>query len=235
MWNVLSVSTNLSFSKFFNLSFKIHFCEIERTRHVTDQEDNIHYVHLLSRQQSREKIVVLFATNVFQIINCVFASTFCDFVDYLWLLSEKSSIKSLSWTNCVSKNFVYCSRIHFTFTKTMNKLVSTKVMSLYRWSVHPWWESHNWVATDSELKLHNQKLTKRFFNNTRSHFTMLCEKNWICRVRSRCKLWIYRFFKEQRCKVLANLWRVMWRSLQFWRNFWCYYCWKTSWIEYYLH
>ena len=34
-------------------------------------------------------------TNLFQIFNCVFVPTFCDFVNYLWLLLENSSFKNL--------------------------------------------------------------------------------------------------------------------------------------------
>ena len=55
------------------------------------------------------------------------------------------------------------------------------------------------------------------------------------RVCSRCKLWIHRFVKKQRCRILVSLWRFMWRDLQF-KSICCYcYCWQTSWVDYYLH
>ena len=36
----------------------------------------------------------LFGSNLFQIFNCIFVQTFCDFVDYRWLVLENSSFKN---------------------------------------------------------------------------------------------------------------------------------------------
>ena len=45
--------------------------------------------------QSREEILVLFGTNLFQIADCFSVPTFCHFVDQLWLLLENSPFKNL--------------------------------------------------------------------------------------------------------------------------------------------
>ena len=58
--------------------------------------------------------------------DCVSVPTLCLFVDHLWLLLENSSFKNFSRTNCLGWNCVRCSKIHFTFTKIMNKVISTK-------------------------------------------------------------------------------------------------------------
>ena len=55
-----------------------------------------------------------------------FRPNFCYFVDQLLLLLENSPLKNLWGINCLGWNFVLCSRIHFTLTKIMNKVISTK-------------------------------------------------------------------------------------------------------------
>ena len=72
------------------------------------------------------EILAVFGTNLSQIVDCVSVPTFCHFVDHLWLLLENSFSKNLRRINCLGWSFVQCARIHFTFTKLMNKLVSTK-------------------------------------------------------------------------------------------------------------
>ena len=44
--------------------------------------------------------------------------------------------------------------------------------------------------------------------------TLRCfaERNRWAQVCSRCKLWIYRFLKKQRYKVIVNLWQFMWKN-----------------------
>ena len=62
---------------------------------MTDQEDNINLGKIvIDDQQSRKEILVLFGTNLFQIADCVSVSTFCLFVDQLWLLLENSPFKN---------------------------------------------------------------------------------------------------------------------------------------------
>ena len=82
----------------------------------------------------------------------------------------------------------------------------------------------------------NQKITKITFPSTlpatlRSYANI----DWKSRVCSRCKLWIYRFVKKHRHEILVYLCRLMWRRFQIKSVCCCCYCWKTSFIEYYLH
>ena len=55
-----------------------------------------------------------------------FCPNFLSFFYLLWLLLEISRFKNLWRINCLSWSFVQCGRIHLTFTKIMNKLISTK-------------------------------------------------------------------------------------------------------------
>ena len=68
----------------------------------------------------------LFGTNLFQSADCVSVPTFCHFIHHIWLLLENSPFKNLRQINSLGWNFVQCGRIHFTLTKIMNKLISTK-------------------------------------------------------------------------------------------------------------
>ena len=68
----------------------------------------------------------MFGTNLFQITDCVSVPTFCQFNDHLWLLLENSPFENLCRINCLGQKFLQCGRIHFTLTKIMNKLISTK-------------------------------------------------------------------------------------------------------------
>ena len=68
----------------------------------------------------------LFGTNLFQIADCVSVPTFCHFIHHIWLLLENSPFKNLRQINCLGWNFVQCGRIHFTLSKIINKLISTK-------------------------------------------------------------------------------------------------------------
>ena len=93
---------------------------------MTDPEDNINRIKLCRTttiMSERWK----FGANLFQIFNCVFVSTFCNFVDYLWLLLENWAFKNLWRIDCLGGNSVQCSRIYFTLTTTLNKLISTKI------------------------------------------------------------------------------------------------------------
>ena len=55
-----------------------------------------------------------------------FCPKFLSFVDDHWLLLANAPFKNLWWINCLGWHFVHCGRIHFTFTKIMNKLISTR-------------------------------------------------------------------------------------------------------------
>ena len=75
----------------------------------------------------------LFGTNLFEIFNCDFVPTFCDFVKYLWLILENSSFKNLWRIHFLFGKTVCCSRIHFSLTKSVNKLSSTKNHVFITW------------------------------------------------------------------------------------------------------
>ena len=64
---------------------------------MTDQEDKINLGKIVfdDNNQERKTILVLFGTNLFQIVNCVSVPTFCHFVDLFWLLLENSPFKNL--------------------------------------------------------------------------------------------------------------------------------------------
>ena len=70
--------------------------------------------------------MVLLGTNLFQIFNSVFVPIFCLIVDHLWLISDNSSFKNSLRINCLVETFLYCSRVYFTFSKAMDKLVLRK-------------------------------------------------------------------------------------------------------------
>ena len=141
--------------------------------------------------------MILFGTNLFQIFNCVFVPKFCHLVDYLWLLWENSSFENVWRINCLDGNFVLCIWIQFTINKTMNKLTSTKAVSLYSWSVHRRRESHNLFTVGSKLEPLDQNFTKFTFLSTLAA-TLPCyaRRNWKTRVLSRFNFWIYGFVKK---------------------------------------
>ena len=47
LWNVITVSTNLNLSEWFNVFLKIQYWESERTEQITDQEDNINLDNII--------------------------------------------------------------------------------------------------------------------------------------------------------------------------------------------
>ena len=57
---------------------------------------------------------------------CFCPNFFCNTLDYLRLLLAYTFGQVLSRIYSLGTNLVQCSRIHFTFTKVMNKLISTK-------------------------------------------------------------------------------------------------------------
>ena len=95
MWNVLSLSTKISLLKRINLFLRGSL--LRNWAYKTDDWSRWWYYfrwNCLWRQQSREKIVGLLGTNLFQIFNCVFVPTFCDFVDYLRMLPPRQESHS---------------------------------------------------------------------------------------------------------------------------------------------
>ena len=93
---------------------------------MIDQEIIVNLDTIVCDNNNREMIVDLFETITFHIFDSYYVPTFCQFVDCLCLLSEKSSFKNLWRINCSDENFVQCSGVHFTITKIMDMLFSTK-------------------------------------------------------------------------------------------------------------
>ena len=118
----------------------------------------------------------MFGTIVFQISDCLSFQHFFDPVDYLWLLFENSSFRNIWRITSLGSNFVWCSWIHFTLTKTMNKLISTKTPCLY---INGWSVQDGNITTYSQLAQNwnlSAKNWKNFSFITPSHFTMLSKK-----------------------------------------------------------
>ena len=120
--------------------------------------------------------------------------------------------------------------------KTMNRLFSTKMRN---YIIGRSRRDKN-VTTNLQLA-QNRNLSNRICQNL--HFlstlpaTLWCYANrkWKFRVCSRCKVSIYRFVNKYWYKTLDNISRFMWRDLKHRSICWYCYCWRASWIEFYLH
>ena len=157
-----------------------------------------------------------FGTNLFHIADCVSVSTFCHFVNHLWLVLESSPFENLWQINRLSWKFVQYGRIHFTLKKIKNKLISTKnrvIISLVgpletgKLQLIPIWRKNR--------TFHSKFDKIDFFINIPNLFTIYAKGNRKSRVCAWSKLWVYWFDKKQRYKVLVNFWRLLWRDLQF--------------------
>ena len=105
---------------------------------------------------------------------------YSSFLSFCWSSSvafENSPFKNLWRINCLGCNFVQCGRIHFTFTKILNKLISTKIrvfISLVVPSeteklqlIYYWLKIGTFQTTFDEI---------HFFINIFNLLTMLCKK-----------------------------------------------------------
>ena len=134
----------------------------------------------------------LFWTSLFQIFNCVFVPTFRDPVDYFCLLLQILRFQHFWQINFLDGNFVWCSWVHFTITKTMKKFCLQKDVSLYHWSVRPRLESHNvWLKIGSFWT----KFDKIYFFLWKLPSILRCyaRKDWKSVVCSRCKVLKFEF------------------------------------------
>ena len=143
-----------------------------------------------------------------------FCPNFCHFVEYLWFLLEKNPSvtgeESTVWVGIFWGEF----GIIPTSRSPRSSQFLQKIVSSYRWLIHPRRESHSLSTIGSKFKPFHPNLTKfTCFINVCSHSTILCRKHWKYQVCSRCTLWIYRFVKKQRSKVPFNLRRVSWKIL----------------------
>ena len=155
--------------------------------------------------------MVLFGTNVFQIIICVFFPTFYNFVDYLWLLLENQAFKNLWRISCLGGNFVLCSRVHFTITETMNKLFFWQKTSLYfvgrsieDGQVTSYLQFAQIWSVSTKIW---QIIQSTFLSTLATSLRCYAEGNWLTRVCSRCKrckLRTYRFDKKTTVKSTCS-------------------------------
>ena len=115
--------------------------------------------------------------------NCVFfviLENFCNTLDYLRLLLLYTFSPDLWRMYTLGRNLVQCSRIHFTFTKVMNTLISTK-NRIYIFLVGPsvsgkTYLVHEWL----KFGTFQTKFDNIYFSiNTRNHSMMSCRKNLI--------------------------------------------------------
>ena len=136
---------------------------------------------------------------------------------HLWQTFDRSTI-------CVGK---LCSAAGYIlpparlWITSMNIVFVQEIVFSYHWSVHPSPEIRYLFTIGSKLEPFNQNLTKfTFLSTLPANLRCYAKRNskpWVC---SRCTLWIYRFVKKQRYKVLVDLWRFMLRILKFKRNRW---------------
>ena len=104
---------------------KILYWEIERWNYLTDQKDNINLGKNVSddNNQQNKSRACLVQTCSRSLI--VFLFQLVEFFDYIWLLLDNSFFRKKWRFNCVGRKFVYCSRKHFTLTKTRNMLITS--------------------------------------------------------------------------------------------------------------
>ena len=143
-----------------------------------------------------------------------------------------------SWwrINSLGGNFVYCSWIRFT-TKTMNKLISAKNRVFISLVGPPETGKPQLIYKWLKVGTFQPKLDKIYFlyQHSQPSYDVVQKEIENFPVCSRCKLWIYKFVEKQLYKVPVNLWRFMWRVLQFRSVWWYWYYWKTWWNEHYVH
>ena len=166
-----------------------------------------------------------------------FFPTFCNLVDFLWLLLGNSSFRNWWRQNTLGKNFVYCSWIYFTITKTMNKLFSTKngiFLSLVGPSVTGNSQLiYNWLK-NGDIKPKSVKICYFYQHSQSLYDAMQKEIEYLESVQG-VDFQFEESVKKHRYKVMVNLWWFMLKDLQFKSVCWYCYCWKKSWIEHYLH
>ena len=233
MWNVLPVSTKINLLKRLNFFFEIRFWEIERTREMNDQEDKNHLGKNEFDDNDQER----------RSWDCLGQTCSWPLLVFLWFCSlSLVAFEEFIFRKLVTNQLFgwkFCAGQQDTFYPHQNY----EQVSLYKKSrlfIIGRCIRDGKATTCLQVTLKWNFLTKTWqkllFLSTLSD-TLWCyaKRNWKSRVCSRCKFWVYRFVKKQRYKLFVNLWRFMWRDLQFKSICWYCYCWQTSWIEYFLH
>ena len=159
----------------------------------------------------------LFGTILLQISDCLFVQTFCQFVDYLWLLFGELVFQIVvmnqlfRWQTCVVQlNLFYHNQV-------MNKFVSTKSRVLIS-LVSPTntGKSQLFFTFASKFELTSRSLTNfTFLSSLPATLRRFANKDWKAPVCSRCKLSKSRSVRKQLHKVLANLCKENCKSREF--------------------
>ena len=238
MWSELSVSTSLTLSKLFNLCSRFNFVNSSlqdkgRIKNIIVSGGNL-YLKTTVRTENRGPVwdkpvpdlglcfchnfflfcwmtLVAFGEFIFQklVTNPLFGwKLFVVQQDTFYLHKDHEQ-------NNLKKNRVNISLISPSETG--------KSQLIYNWleigSFQPKFDKNYFIYQ------HYQPATSRCYAKRNW-------KSWFC---SRCKLWMYTLGKKQLYNVLVDLRRFMWRDLQMKSVCWYCYCWKTSWIDHYLH
>ena len=95
-----------------------------------------------------------------------FCPSFCNTLDYLLLLLAYTFGQDLWRIYNLGRKLVQCSRRHFTFTKYMNMLISTKNRFLYLWLNRAILAKRIWFMSGWKFEHFNPNLTKLFFLST---------------------------------------------------------------------
>ena len=216
--------------------FEIHDWEIERTRQMTHQEDNIDLgkVVLDGNNQERKSWACLG--------RICSRSSMCFCPNFLWfcwlslvafgefIFQKLVTNPLLGWEFCVVQqdtfyphkdheqvNFYRKPRLYIIGRSLRDGKVTIYLQLAQTWNFSTkTWPKFTFLSTVSD--------------------TLWCyaKRNWKSRVCSKCKFWIYRLVKK-RYKILVNVSRVIRKDLQLKSICWHCYCWQTSWIENYLH
>ena len=167
-----------------------------------------------------EKIVRLFETNLFAISDCLFVPTFRHFFNNSLLVLENSSVKNLWRVNWLGGSFLECSRIHFILSKNMNRIISTKIASLYLSLDHLRQGGCNSSTFGFNIGTFQPNFDKiYFFVNSHRRFTILCKKVDNLEFIQVDDFEFIDSLKKQQYKVVVDFWRILWRFLKFKRIF----------------
>ena len=139
---------------------------------------------------------------------------FCpNFLSFYWsslVAFGEFTFQKLVTNQLLGWNFVQCGRIHFTFTKIMNKSISTKnrvLISLVGPS-----ETGKTQLTCIWLKVGTFQPTFNkiyiFYQHSQRLYGVMQKENWKSLVCAGSNLWKYWFGKKQLYKVLVNFWRL---------------------------
>ena len=182
MWNVLSVSWELNLSKFFNLSLKIPYWEIERTRQMTNQEDKINLGEMACDNNNQgenlgpvwDKRVpghwLCFCPNFFVLIFLIIVGCFCR--NHLWKACDELTV----WVHFLCSAAEYI----LPLPRQRTRYSLQKIASTYGWSVRPRQASHTFFCNLLEIGTFQPKIDKLYFfyQHLQPFSDLMQKKNW---------------------------------------------------------